>query len=82
MKRLRWSAPGAARAGITALLLALAPPVVQRERRAILPADLHAPLRQRLVVLELARDTARRIFPHPQSAPARERLRRHGFDLP
>ena len=65
-------ASGAAQAGITALSLALAPPVARLGRHTVLPADLHAPLRQRMVLMKTARDTARPFYAWLQSAPARE----------
>lgn len=73
-------ATGAAEAGITALSLALAPAVAQRGRHVVLPAELHAPLRQRMVLLKSARAPALPFYAWLQSAPARAVLRRHGFD--
>lgn len=49
----------AAQADITALSLALAPEVARNGRPIALPASLHAPLRQRMVLLKSA---AREVF--------------------
>ena len=73
---------GAAQAGITALSLVLAPPVAERGRHVVLAESLHAPLRQRMVLLKDARGTARAFCDFLQSAPARAVLQRYGFSLP
>ena len=70
---------GAAQAGITALSLALAPEVAKLARHVLLPANLHAPLRQRMVLLKSAGPAARDFYEFMQTAAAREVLRRFGF---
>jgi molybdate transport system substrate-binding protein len=70
---------GAAQAGISALSLALAPDVAKRARHLVLPADLHEPLRQRMVLLRSSRPHALRFYQFLQSAAAQLILRRYGF---
>lgn len=70
---------GAAQAGITALALALAPQVARLVRHVVLPGSLHAPLRQRMVLLKSARPQARDFYDFLQTPPARAILRRYGF---
>jgi len=74
-------ATGAAQAGITALSLALAPEVARQGRHVLLPETLHAPLRQRMVLLKTAAPEAVRLFEYLQSPLAREHLRRYGFTV-
>lgn len=70
---------GAAQAGITALSLALAPEVAKLARHVLLPANLHAPLRQRMVLLKSAGPAAHDFYEFMQTPAAREVLRRYGF---
>ena len=70
---------GAAQAGISALSLALAPEVAKLARHAVLPAHLHEPLRQRMVLLKGARPGAEDFFRFLQGAPARQIFERYGF---
>jgi molybdate transport system substrate-binding protein len=70
---------GAAQAGISALSLALAPEVAKRARHLALPADSHAPLRQRMVLLRSSGTHALRFYRFLQSAAAQAILRRYGF---
>lgn len=70
---------GAAQAGITALSLALAPEVARSGRHLALPASLHAPLRQRMVLLKSATPAAVALYDYLQGAAAREILRSYGF---
>lgn len=74
-------ATGAAQAGITALSLALAPEVARQGRHVLLPETLHAPLRQRMVLLKTAAPEAVRLYEYLQSPLAREHLRRYGFTV-
>ncbi len=69
----------AAQAGITALSLALAPEVAKLARHVLLPAHLHSPLRQRMVLLKPAGPAARDFYEFMQTAAARDVLRRYGF---
>jgi molybdate transport system substrate-binding protein len=70
---------GAAQAGISALSLALAPEVAKAARHVVLPAELHQPLRQRMVLLRAARPAALGFYRFLQSAAARAILQGYGF---
>jgi len=70
---------GAAQAGISALALALAPEVAKRARHVVLPADLHEPLRQRMVLLRSARPQAGGFYHFLLTTEARSILQRYGF---
>lgn len=70
---------GSAQAGITALSLALAPEVAKLTRHVVLPADLHAPLRQRMVLLKSAHPGAADFYRFLQTPPARIVFQRYGF---
>ena len=72
---------GAAQAGITALSLALAPEVARLARHLVLPAGLHSPLRQRMVLLKSASAQAADFYEFLQTPAARTVLRRYGFDF-
>lgn len=74
-------ATGAAQAGITALSLALAPEVAQRGRHVALPADLHSPLRQRMVLTRSAPPLAQQLYDFLQTASARVLFKRYGFEF-
>lgn len=73
---------GDASGGIIALSLALAPELAERGKFALIPQDLHAPLRQRMVLLKDAGAVARAFYAHLQGAEARAVMTRHGFELP
>jgi molybdate transport system substrate-binding protein len=75
----QYVATGAAQAGLTALSLAIAPAVASATRYAELPAHLHAPLRQRMVLLKSARPQARELFDYLQTDAVRKRLQSMGF---
>ena len=70
---------GAAQAGITALSLAVAPEVARLARHVVLAADLHAPLRQRMVLLKSASPAAADFYRFLQTSAARTVLQRYGF---
>jgi molybdate transport system substrate-binding protein len=71
---------GAAQAGMTALSLALAPQVsVQTGAYWLLPANLHAPLKQRMVLLKSAQPAAKALFEYLQTPAAQTVLARYGF---
>lgn len=70
---------GAAQAGMTALSV-LAQSEAGRTGRFIdLPDNLHAPLRQRMVLMKQAGPAATAFYEYLQTAPAKAVLRRHGF---
>ena len=68
--------------GIIAYSLALAPAVAARGRYALLPEAWHAPLNQRMVLLEGAGDIAEAFYRYMQAPAARKILARYGFELP
>lgn len=70
---------GAAQAGITALSLALAQQVAKVGKHVVLPAELHAPLRQRMVLMKNAGLSATALYLHLQTDKARATLQKYGF---
>lgn len=78
----QFATSGASQGGIIPYSLALAPRVSATGTYALLPAGEHGPLRQRMVLLAGASDTAERFYEYMTSPPAREIMRRHGFVLP
>lgn len=74
-------ATGAAQVGITALSLALAQQVAKVGRHVLLPADLHAPLRQRMVLMKNAGPAARALYNYLQSDKAQATLQNYGFTI-
>ena len=72
-------ASGAAQAGLTALSLVSHDAAQELGRHLALPASLHAPLHQRMVLLQRAGPAATAFYQHLQSPRARAVLRRHGF---
>jgi molybdate transport system substrate-binding protein len=78
----QFAATGNAQGGIIAYSLALAPQVAARGDYDLIPEDWHAPLRQRMALLENAGPVAERFYGYLQTPPARDVLRRFGFELP
>ena len=70
---------GAAQVGITALSLALAEQVARTGKHVVLPAELHAPLRQRMVLLKNAQPAASALYEHLQTSQAQATLKKYGF---
>ncbi len=70
---------GAAQAGITALSLATAPDIAKLGRHWLLPSSLHAPLRQRMVLLKHAQPAAKALLDYLQTPAARAVLAKFGF---
>jgi molybdate transport system substrate-binding protein len=75
----QFATSGAAEGGIVPLSLARSPAVAARGAFALLPESTHEPLRQRMVLLKGAGDTARAFYDYLQQAPARAVLSRYGF---
>lgn len=73
---------GDARGGLVAWSLALAPAMAERSEHVLIPEAWHAPLVQRMVLVEGAGETARAFYAWLQQAPAREILAEYGFRLP
>lgn len=78
----QFAAAGTAQGGIFAYSLAVAPQIASQGRHVLLPESWHQPLRQRMVLLREAGETARAFYRHMQTPPAQAILRRHGFMLP
>jgi molybdate transport system substrate-binding protein len=74
-------ASGAAQAGFTALSLAIAPEVAAATRHAPVPAHLHAPLRQRMVLLKTARPQTQQLYLYLQTQAVRKQLLSMGFGV-
>jgi len=73
---------GNAEGGIIAYSLALAPEVADLGEFAVIPHDWHAPLRQRMALLDNAGPVAEAFYAYMQRSPAREIMVRYGFVLP
>lgn len=73
---------GSTQGGIIAYSLALSPKVSALGRFGLIPAEWHAPLRQRMVLLKDAGATAERFFAFVQGPVARAIMRQYGFVLP
>lgn len=71
-----------AQGGIIAYSLALSPNVSGLGAYALIPATMHAPLRQRMVLLKGAGATARAFYLYLQEPAARTVFTRYGFVLP
>ena len=78
----QFASSGNADGGIVAYSLALAPALRERGTFALLPEVLHAPLRQRMVLLKGASPDARRLYDYLRSPASRAILARYGFVLP
>lgn len=78
----QFASSGNADGGIIAYSLALAPALRGRGRFALLPETLHAPLRQRMVLLERASPAAARFYDYLRSPASRAILSQYGFVLP
>jgi molybdate transport system substrate-binding protein len=71
-----------AQGGIIAYSLALSPRVSALGTFALIPEQWHSPLRQRMVLLQNAGDTAEAFYRYLQQPAARAVLRQYGFELP
>ncbi len=78
----QFAASGAAEGGLFALSLALAPALQQAGSYLAVPAELHAPLRQRMVLLRRAGPDAQAFYAWLQAQPAKAVLQRYGFSTP
>lgn len=77
----QFATSGSAQAGILPLSLAQSADVARRGAFVTLPATWHAPLRQRMVLVKGAGETARRFYGFMQTPAARAILDRHGLAL-
>src|SRR5256714_1742833 len=78
----QFAASGSAQGGIFAYSLALAPAVGGLGSYVLIPSEWHAPLRQRMVLLKSAGETAKSFYAYLQAPAARAILRKYGFLLP
>lgn len=78
----QFAASGSAQAGIVPLALARAPDLAAKGAFATLPESWHLPLKQRMVLIRGAGETARQFYAFMQTPAANAILRRHGFALP
>lgn len=78
----QFAASGDAQGGIFAYSLALSPEVSKLGTFTLIPVAWHKPLRQRMVLMKDAGETAKALFTYMQEPPARAVLRRFGFVLP
>ena len=78
----QFATSGSAQGGIFAYSLALSPAIAKRGEYALIPAQWHKPLRQRMVLLSGAGETARSFYAYMQQPSARAILQRYGFTLP
>lgn len=78
----RFAASGAAQAGILPLALMQAPELASQGSHVLLPDTLHAPLRQKAVLIEGASEAARRFLEFVRSPAGAGILARYGFAAP
>ncbi|MCS6878299.1 MAG: molybdate ABC transporter substrate-binding protein [Geminicoccaceae bacterium] len=78
----QFAASGNVQGAILAHSLVLAPSLAARGSHALIPAEWHEPLRQRVVLVKHAGPTAERLYAYARSEPARAILRRWGFLVP
>jgi molybdate transport system substrate-binding protein len=78
----QYAASGSTQGGIVPYSLALAPAFAALGTSALIPADWHEPLRQRMVLLKGAGETARAFYVYLQEPEARAVLKTYGFVLP
>jgi molybdate transport system substrate-binding protein len=78
----QFATSGAAQGGLVPYSLALDPNVTGRAEFDLIPQDWHAPLRQRMVLLRDAGETARVFYTYVGSPAGRAILKRYGYVLP
>jgi molybdate transport system substrate-binding protein len=78
----QFATSGEAQGGIIAYSLALSPDVSRLGAFALIPQEWNEPLRQRMVLLKGAGETARSFYAFVKSDPGRKILERSGFVLP
>ena len=78
----QFAASGSAQGGIFAWSLALEPALAKAGTHVLLPEKLHEPLRQRMILLKGAGETARAFYSHLQMPESRAVFKRRGFPLP
>ncbi len=78
----QFATSGATQGGIFAYAQAISPTIAAQGEFVLIPAEWHTPLRQRVVLMRNAGDTANVFYRYLQSPPAREIFKRYGFRLP
>lgn len=78
----QFATSSSAEGGIIAYSLALSPKVSSLGRFALIPAEWHSPLNQRMVLLKTSGAVAERFYRYVQQPAARAILVRYGFVLP
>ena len=78
----QFAVSGDTQGGIVAYSLVLSPQLADKGRYALIPAEWHNPLRQRMVLLKGADDSAKAFYAYLQQPRAREAMRKYGFILP
>jgi len=78
----QFAVSGAAQGGIFAYSLALSPKIKEQGSFVLLPETLHQPLRQSMVLLKQAGETARTFYNYLQQSKARALFEQYGFVLP
>jgi molybdate transport system substrate-binding protein len=78
----RFATSGSAQAAILPYSLARAPELAGKGSYITLPESWHAPLRQRMVLVKGAGETARQFYAFMQEREARAILTKHGFVVP
>lgn len=78
----QFATSGSTQGGVIAYSLALSPKVSKLGTFALIPAEWHEPLRQRMVLTSKAGPVAERFYAFMQSPPARKIMVKYGFVLP
>ena len=78
----QFATSGSAEGGLFAYSLALSPQIAKLGNYVLIPERLHQPLRQRMVLLKGAGESARVFYQYLQEPAARAVFTRHGFVLP
>lgn len=78
----QFATTGNAIGGLVAYSLVLGPGFADRGKYAVIPESDHQPLRQRMVLLKRAGDTATQFYAYLQGKTARAILRKHGYGVP
>jgi molybdate transport system substrate-binding protein len=78
----QFATSGGAQGGIIAYSLALSESVSKLGQFALIPDSFHEPLRQQMVLLKNAGETAKAFYAYMQGPSARVIMRRYGFVLP
>ncbi len=73
---------GSTQGGLVAYSLALTPALAKLGHSVLIPQQWHTPLKQRMVLLAGADDTAHAFYAYLQTPTARKILQRNGFTIP